>query len=116
MNEINRTATGTRPTAGPVNVVLGIWLIISPFVLGFAQFRTAEWNNIISGIAAVVFALAGFSALNVLLGIWVVVSPFVLNFSGSQTLLWNNVVVGALIMIFAIVSLNRFRRPVTAQP
>jgi len=33
-----------------VNLVLGIWLIISPFVLGFTGDSAALWNNIILGI------------------------------------------------------------------
>ncbi len=116
MNEVDRPTTARRGSVSPVNVVLGIWLIISPFVLGFAQFRTAEWNDIGSGIAAVIFALAGASVLNLLLGIWVIISPFVLGFAGSPTLLWNNVVVGALILIFAIINLGRLRPPATVTP
>ncbi len=33
-----------------VNVVLGLWLIASPFVLGFTGVTEAMWNHIIVGL------------------------------------------------------------------
>ncbi|MFQ5754470.1 MAG: SPW repeat protein [Acidiferrobacterales bacterium] len=33
-----------------VNLVLGLWLIISPFVLGFYDQTMAAWNHIIVGL------------------------------------------------------------------
>ena len=41
------------------NVVLGIWLIISPFVLGFSTVVTAMWHNVIVGIVVALLAWAG---------------------------------------------------------
>lgn len=40
-----------------VNLVLGIWLIISPYVLGFSGFGTPTTNNIIFGIIVGVLAI-----------------------------------------------------------
>jgi site-specific recombinase len=37
------------------NVILGIWLILSPFILGFVS-NQATWNNIIVGFLVLVFA------------------------------------------------------------
>ena len=42
---------------GWFNVVLGIWLILSPFILGFAT-REATWNNIIVGFLVLMLALS----------------------------------------------------------
>lgn len=39
-----------------VNIVAGIWLIISPFVLGFTTNTAAMWNAIILGIIVLVIA------------------------------------------------------------
>jgi general stress protein CsbA len=33
-----------------IGIILGIWLIIAPFILGYAQNTTAMWNDIILGI------------------------------------------------------------------
>jgi hypothetical protein len=37
------------------NVVLGIWLILSPFILGYNS-SSAIWNSIIVGFLVMVFA------------------------------------------------------------
>jgi len=29
-----------------VNILLGIWVILSPFVLGFGQHSMARWSNV----------------------------------------------------------------------
>ena len=44
-----------------INVVLGAWLVIAPFVLGYTALVAALWNDIIVGIVVVV--LAGWAAL-----------------------------------------------------
>lgn len=44
-----------------VNLVLGAWLVISPFVLGYSQMEAATWNHIIVGLliaADAVWAIA----------------------------------------------------------
>lgn len=53
---------GAPRSPGPswVNVILGIWLILAPFVLGYADMTTPLWNDIILGI--IVAASAGWSA------------------------------------------------------
>jgi hypothetical protein len=38
------------------SVIMGAWLIISPFVLGFSNVTMAMWHNIILGIIVVAFA------------------------------------------------------------
>ncbi|MEK9154621.1 MAG: SPW repeat protein [Patescibacteria group bacterium] len=40
-----------------VNLVLGVWILISPWVLGFSGFAPALWSNIIVGVLIAIFAL-----------------------------------------------------------
>jgi hypothetical protein len=40
-----------------VTGLLGVWLIISPFVLGYANETAALWNSIVSGVVLGLFAL-----------------------------------------------------------
>lgn len=40
-----------------VVIVLGFWLIISPWVLGFAALDIVVWNNIAVGGFAIIFIL-----------------------------------------------------------
>jgi hypothetical protein len=92
-----------------INVLLGIWVIISPFVLGFALVPRAMWNNVIAGI--IVAALApsrtgsprqsGWSWANVILGIWLIISPFVLAYA-TTIAVWNNVILGIIILIVGV--------------
>jgi len=44
-----------------INVILGVWLIIAPFLIGYTSFAAALWNDIIVGIVVVV--LAGWAAI-----------------------------------------------------
>src|ERR1051325_464116 len=97
-------------TASGLDVLAGIWLLISPFVLLFHNIHSAAWNNVILGIVIGVLALyrfvkpaegVGVSWLNVILGIWVLISPWVLRFSGYHTATVNNVVMGIIVIILA---------------
>ncbi len=99
---MNGRAYPRRAGTGGINVVLGIWVLISPFVLGFVQNQPAKWNNIAAGIAVALVSLSGVSWWNIVLGIWLIISPFVLGFAHSPTILWNNVIIGALIGIVAL--------------
>ncbi len=46
-------------TASWVNLVLGAWLAVSPFILGLTSVNAALWNDITIGIAVVFFAAVG---------------------------------------------------------
>ena len=47
-----------------VKIVIGIWLIISSFVLGFSEVGPARWNNIIIGLILVALLVLEFSNKN----------------------------------------------------
>lgn len=44
-------------------VILGIWLIISPFVVGYGAIKGALWNNVIVGI--IVAVLSAWAAITI---------------------------------------------------
>ncbi len=46
-----------------INAVLGLWLIIAPFVLSYSSAATAMWNDIVIGLVALV--LGAWAALAV---------------------------------------------------
>src|ERR1051326_5016395 len=110
MNNRQNINAGASMTAGPswVNVLLGIWVIISPFVVQFARLPAAMWNNVIVGIVIAILALihssiprqAGWSWANVILGIWLIISPFALG-AMTTAILWNNIILGIVIAIVA---------------
>ena len=89
-----------------VNIVLGIWLIISPFILGVHS-SGALWSNVVAGALVGILSLLrwsmhqpGWSWLNLILGIWLVISPFVFFLSGAA--MWNNVILGIIVAAFAL--------------
>lgn len=109
-----------RPRINFVNVLLGAWVIISPFVLGFTRNAKDTWNNVIVGIAVVLISFAaGISLsarnLNVFAGAWLIVSPFLLAF-GRTDLFWNNIILGFLILFFAALNPSERHARATMTP
>lgn len=99
-----------------VEVVLGIWLVICPFVLEFSDVTMAVWNSVLLGLAVVIFAsiktseegkkLNWPSWINLLIGIWLIMSPFMLQFSDNNRAYWNTLVLGVVLAILSIWNLG----------
>lgn len=49
-----------RESLSWMNVVLGLWMIVSPFLLGYANVDAAQTNALITGV--IILGLAAFSA------------------------------------------------------
>ena len=101
---------GQAMTASGLDVLAGIWLLISPFVLTFSTLHSAMVNNVIFGIIIGLLALFRFfnpsngvvvSWINVILGIWVLISPWVLGFGMNRVPATNNVIMGIIVIILA---------------
>jgi hypothetical protein len=97
-----------------INMALGAWLIISPFVLGFAHHSIPEWNNIGVGIAILVVALLGVPWLDAVLAVWTMGSSFTLGFADLPQLVWNNLIVGVVALFIGISAASK--RTVDAVP
>lgn len=97
-------------TPSGLDVLAGIWLLISPFVLAFSANRAAMTNDVVLGIVIGILALVrffgpaqnvGISWLNFLLGIWVLISPFVLTFGTLRSATTDNVITGIVVIILS---------------
>ena len=95
------------------NFVLGIWLIVAPFVLLYRGIQAALGEDVVVGFLIAVFSLwqaiaaqtAQSRAANWIvgaLGLWAIVSLYVLHFTAITKALVNNVIVGAVVAILAI--------------
>ena len=99
-----------------VNFLLGLWLILSPWALGYSATEAALWNAIVLGLvigALAIAALVEFRPweewLDMALGAWLVISPWLLGFGttvtgvagGAFAATWNFVVVGVLTIALA---------------
>ncbi|MBI4205914.1 MAG: SPW repeat protein [Betaproteobacteria bacterium] len=92
-----------------VNLALGLWLFVSPWVLGYAMQEGAAWNAYIMGAGIVVCAaIAAYmpkaweEMINTIFGVWLVLSPYVLGFATHTMIAVHTVVFGVLVTVFAV--------------
>jgi hypothetical protein len=98
-----------------VNLLLGIWLFISPWALAYAaEWPRAAWNAHIFGAAIVIFAAVAVYVpqvweewLNIVLGIWMIISPWILGFDSNRNVTANAVAVGVLVTALAVWAMAR---------
>lgn len=87
------------------SLALGIWLVVSPWVLGFSDNGVATWNAILFGLGVVALELADVyypdpwpERVGALMGVWVAVSPIVLGFSAELPAAISTMLAGLLIV------------------
>ena len=93
-----------------LDVLLGVWIAASPWVLGFADgYPLAAWNAVIIGGAIVVLAaidLEFFSKFDesamIALGAWSIASPWTLGFAGHQAATLSMVVAGVAVVALTV--------------
>jgi hypothetical protein len=99
-----------------VNLILGLWTIASPWILGLVEGEPAVvWSAWILGASVVVFAaLAMFTpkiweeeAMSIFLGIALATSPWVLGFADLAIPTKNAVIVGLLVIAFGVWAMLR---------
>ena len=93
----------------PVNALLGAWLVISPWVLGFAQDMTVMGNMVIVGVLLIAAALGAIFLpraweewTEAALGLFMVVSPWLLGFATMQAAMISAVVTGLVVLALAL--------------
>ncbi len=91
-----------------LSVVLGAWLIASPWILGFTDHGAAFWNAILFGaaIVAVEFIDVYFpdpwpERASLLIGLWVAISPMLLGFTGLSLAMWSTAATGVIVVVLA---------------
>lgn len=97
------------------NLLLGVWLFVSPWVLGYAAgMPVAAWNALFLGIAIVVLAAVAMympraweEGSNMVLGIWMIISPWALRFVAERDVMMNAVIVGILVTALAAWAMMR---------
>ncbi len=93
-----------------VTGILGILLIIAPFVLGYRTDSPALWSNVILGIVVLLASLwkayrpdatyweywvAG------IMGILAIIAPFVLGFTPVVAAMWASIILGVIVLILS---------------
>jgi hypothetical protein len=98
-----------------VMLVLGWWLVFSPFFFYGSLNDAAAWNSYLLGSAVVLLAVWTLPVLerweervNLVLGLWLIVAPFALGFYHAEVAAaWNQIILGMLIGADAIWALAR---------
>ncbi|RME43876.1 MAG: hypothetical protein D6791_14485 [Chloroflexi bacterium] len=96
-----------------INLVLGLWLLVSPWVLGFANMTTPLWSHIIVGAIIALLALwralepadegrAWASWVMAILGLWSVVSPWVFGYNTTVNWMLSDIIAGIIVAALAI--------------
>jgi hypothetical protein len=94
-----------------INLIAGLVLAISPWVLGYAGMGFA-WNAWIVGVVVALVAIGALVAfqqweewVNLVLGIWAIISPWVLGFASNGGAATIHVIVGLVVAILAAIEL-----------
>jgi hypothetical protein len=108
----DRHDRAAQATSG-VNAVLGLWLLIAPWVLDYQDRTEVVVSHVVAGL--LLLTLGAFrlgkprtspwlSWFNALLGLWLVITPFVVRPSASSTgsASWNSILIGAVVAVVAV--------------
>jgi hypothetical protein len=92
-----------------VILLLGLWLFISPWALGYASGAPISLNVSITG--AVIALMAAFDlfktyawavVVSLLAGVWAAVSPWAPALADSGALMTSNVIAGVAVVVLAL--------------
>lgn len=93
--------------AAGLNLILGIWLFVSPWVYG-AYTNPNAWNSwIVGALIAIIAAVrlgtrAPVSWINAVLAVWVFFSPWIYGYTINTGRFINSLCVGVVVFILAI--------------
>lgn len=92
-----------------VSIVVGLWLIASPWVLGIQGPLQAIGDMVVIGIILVAFALTEMFLpesweewSEVVLGLWLIGSPWVLEFTNVTAATRNVIASGAVVAVLGV--------------
>jgi hypothetical protein len=98
-----------------VNLVLGAWLVVAPWILGYGG-RGAAVNDVVLGVAVgaaaiilLVTGLRGWAWVTLVLGAWLVAAPWILGYGGIAAAATNDVILGLAIGVVSVIQLTTAR-------
>jgi hypothetical protein len=96
-----------------LNLGLGLWLMISPFVIELVNPRAFQvrWEDFLLGFGIATFSLCRLSSgrgaalwdfMIMALGLTTLLNPIVYHYFNVKVVAWNNLAVGSMVLILAI--------------
>lgn len=102
-----------------INLLLGIWLFVSPWVYG-AYTHASSWNSWIVGALIAILAairlkshVTGVSWFNTVLGVWVFFSPWIYGYTYNTDRFVNSLCLGVLVFLLSLSAASRTRTHTT---
>jgi len=93
-----------------LNVLLGLWLFVSPWVYG-SYMNPNSWNSwIVGAVIAIIGVIRlstsspGVSWINAILGAWIFFSPWIYGYRLDTGRFINSLCVGVLVVLFAVIA------------
>jgi len=90
------------------NLLLAVWLFVSPWLLNYSQEQLPAWNSFAVAIIVGVFAIAAMIKfaqweewITIAVGVWLIISPWLLGYAATVAAMQNHVVIGAFVIILA---------------
>lgn len=101
-------------TMSGLNILLGAWLIIAPWVLNYTT-GAAQANSVLLGIGIIGFAAVRESLprmnwsswVNAVFGLWLVISPFILQIDATAAY-WNLIIVGVMVAAISMANASTY--------
>ena len=114
--------TRTAQVIEGLTFLTGLYLAVSPWVVGFNRFPTLTGNDLITGIALAVLGLGfasaygrthGITWVAPLIGVWTIIAPWVISgHVATAATIWSNVVTGAIAVLLGLGAMSLgMRRP-----
>src|SRR5687768_6357134 len=106
--------------------IVGLWELVSPFVLGYSTLTVAMWNAVIIGVVLIVLG-AGVALykevkidqtldlIDIRLALWLIVARFILGYSDAVVTMCNNIIVGLVVLVLAGWATFTFRKEISLQ-
>jgi hypothetical protein len=92
---------------------LGLWLALSPWIVGYTEHESATGNAVFLGLALALgchfeatFDESAPEWINLAAGLWLVIAPFVVGFSSLHVATANSIAVGSLVAVLAASALE----------
>ncbi len=106
----NSSYASQAKAASGVNLVLGAWLVASPWIFDYSTLSAATWNSVMVGALIAVIGITRVVSLvgtaparvNAILGLWTLASPWMFAFAGVEPAMWNSLVVGIVVALLAL--------------
>lgn len=93
----------------PLNALIGAWMVLSPWVLGFQHQMAPTASGVVVGLALIAASLGAVFApraweewTEAVLGLWMVISPWVLGFSSQMDAMRSAVASGIVALVLAL--------------